>query len=37
MNLNKFNMDNFQTDEEIDEWVLNARHKVMFKDASNID
>ena len=37
MNINKFNMDNFQSDEEIDEWVLNARHKVMFKDASNID
>ena len=37
MNINKFNEDNFQTDSEIDEWITNSRHKVMFKDAKNID
>ena len=37
MNIDKFNEDNFQTDDEIDKWIQNSRHKVMFKDASNID
>ena len=37
MNIDKFNEDNFQTDDEIDQWIQNSRHKVMFKDASNID
>ena len=36
MNIDKFNKDNFQTDNEIDEWIA-TRHKVMFKDATNID
>ena len=37
MNIDKFNKDNFQTDNEIDEWIANSRHKVMFKDATNVD
>ena len=37
MNIDEFNKENFQTDDEIDEWIQNSRHKVMFKDASNID
>ena len=37
MNIDKFNEDNFQTDDEIDKWIQNSRHKVMFKDALNID
>ena len=37
MNIDKFNEDNFQTDNEIDEWIANSRHKVMFKDATNVD
>ena len=30
MNVDKFNEDNFQTDNEIDEWIANSRHKVML-------
>ena len=37
MNIDGFDKSNFQTNEEIDEWIKNSRHKVMFKDASNID
>jgi hypothetical protein len=37
MNVDKFNEENFQTDNEIDEWIANSRHKVMFKDATNVD
>ena len=37
MNIDGFDESNFQTDEEIDEWIKNSRHKMMFKDASNID
>ena len=37
MNIDGFDKSNFQTNEEIDEWIKNSRHKMMFKDASNID
>ena len=33
----RFNMDNFWTDEMIDEWIQNKRHRVMFRDADNVD
>lgn len=37
MNIDGFDESNFQTNEEIDEWIQNSRHKMMFKDASNIN
>ncbi len=37
MNYDTFNMDNFWTDEMIDEWIKTKRHRVMYRDANNID
>lgn len=37
MNYDTFNMENFWTDEMIDEWIKNKRHRVMFRDANNVD
>ena len=34
---NRFNMANYMTVEEIDDWVANKRHLVMYKDESKID
>ncbi|MGI9413409.1 MAG: nitroreductase family protein [Hyphomicrobiales bacterium] len=34
---NRFDRSLFMTDEEIDEWIRTMRHKVMYKDAGNID
>ena len=36
MSWDHFNTDNFRTDAQIDEWVKTTRHKVMYKDESNI-
>ena len=35
--VDKFNIEKFPSDEDIDEWIKNTRHKVMYKDASRID
>lgn len=32
-----FNMENFWSDEMIDEWIKNKRHRVMYRDADNVD
>lgn len=37
MNWEKFNPKNYMTIEQIDEWVENTRHKVMYRDESKID
>ena len=37
MSWDRFNAENFMTDEQIDEWVRTTRHKVMYKDESKID
>jgi 5,6-dimethylbenzimidazole synthase len=37
MNWDQFNMDNYWTEEEVDEWVKNKRHRVMYRDAANVD
>ena len=37
MSWDRFNMANFMTDAQIDLWVKNTRHKVMYKDESRID
>lgn len=37
MNWDRFNPDNFLNDEELDDWIQTRRHRVMYKDASNVD
>jgi len=32
-----FDMDNYMTVEEIDAWIADKRHKVMYRDAENVD
>lgn len=34
---NRFDQAQFKTDAQIDEWVATTRHKVMYKDAGNVD
>ena len=36
-NWDRFNPDNFMSNEELDSWIRKKRHKVMYKDAKNID
>ena len=36
-NWNKFDRSHFMTDAQIDEWVAKTRHKVMYRDAENVD
>lgn len=37
MNVDQFNMDNYWTEEELEEWVKTKRHRVMYRDADNVD
>jgi len=37
VNWNSFDRAHFMTDAQIDEWVATTRHKVMYKDAQNVD
>lgn len=37
MNWDRFDMKNFTTTEQIDEWVREHRHKVMYRDEAKID
>jgi nitroreductase len=37
MNWDRFNMENYWTTEDIDEWVKTKRHRVMYRDAENVD
>jgi hypothetical protein len=37
VNWDRFNSENFMTTEEIEEWVKTRRHKVMYRDETNID
>jgi 5,6-dimethylbenzimidazole synthase len=37
MNWERFDPKNFMTVEQIDEWIENTRHKVMYRDESKID
>lgn len=36
-NWNRFDRSHFVTDAQIDEWVATTRHKVMYRDAENVD
>ncbi len=33
----RYNRDHFMTDIELEEWIKNRRHRVMFKDATKVD
>lgn len=37
MNWDRFNMENYWSTDEVDEWVKNRRHRVMYRDAENVD
>jgi nitroreductase len=37
MNWDRFNMDNYMSDDQIDDWIKNVRVKVMYRDESKID
>ncbi|MEO4042087.1 nitroreductase family protein [Hoeflea sp. CAU 1731] len=37
VNWNRFDQSHFMTDGEIDEWIARTRHKVMYRDESNVD
>lgn len=37
MNWDKFNMENYWTNEELAEWIKTRRHRVMYRDAENVD
>jgi 5,6-dimethylbenzimidazole synthase len=37
MNWERFNMANYMTTDQIDQWVREERHKVMYRDESKID
>jgi nitroreductase len=37
MSFDRFDMKNFMTIEQIDEWVREHRHKVMYRDEAKID
>jgi 5,6-dimethylbenzimidazole synthase len=37
VNWNKFDRTHFMTDAQIGEWIANKRHRVMYKDAQNVD
>ena len=37
MSWDRFNPRNFMTDAQIDLWVKNTRHKVIYRDESKID
>ncbi len=36
-NWNRFDASHFMTEAQIDEWVTTTRHKVMYRDAQNVD
>lgn len=33
----RFDMAQYKTDAELDDWITNTRHKVMYRDAGNVD
>jgi hypothetical protein len=37
MSWDRFNTDNFLTDEQVDQWVRDMRAKVMYRDESRVD
>ena len=37
VNWNRFDPAHFMTDAQIEDWIENKRHHIMYKDAKNID
>jgi nitroreductase len=37
VNWDKFDSAHFMTDEELDDWIANKRHRIMYRDADNVD
>ena len=37
VNWDTFNMENYMSADEIEDWVQNRRHRVMYRDESNVD
>lgn len=37
INWDRFNMDNYWSEEQIAEWIKTRRHRVMYRDAENVD
>ncbi len=37
MSWNRLNMDTFMTDEQVADWIKTRRHRVMYRDESNVD
>lgn len=37
MHYDEYNHDHFMSDDELQEWIKKRRHRVMFKDANNVD
>jgi nitroreductase len=37
INWDRFNMENYWTTDQIDDWVKERRHRVMYRDAENVD
>jgi len=37
MHWDRFDSKNYMTDAQIDLWIKNTRHKVLYRDASKID
>lgn len=37
VNWDRFNPDNYMSDEDLDRWIVEKRHKVMYRDAGNVD
>lgn len=37
MHYDRYDAEQFMSDEELDEWIRTRRHRVMFKDASKVD
>jgi len=37
MHYDRYDAEQFMSDEELDEWIKTRRHRVMFKDASKVD
>ena len=37
VNWDRFDPAHYMSDDELDDWIQNRRHRVMYKDASKID
>jgi hypothetical protein len=33
----RFDPEHFMTTEELEDWIANKRHRIMYRDADNVD